>query len=105
MSCTIRLPDDGVIGINAATSPVDRDGLLDELRQNVDEDLEPLDAEAPGLDPDHVLGIDRGDESPFAAWVDGGFQIGITIPAGVATPEATLGALPTVVSAVATALG
>jgi hypothetical protein len=105
MSCTLRLPGDGVFGVTAATTPVDRDGLLSEIRQNVDDEVEQVEAEAPGLDPDHVLGLDRGDGAPVAIWIEGGLQVGVTLPEGLATPEDTMNALPVAVSAVAAALG
>jgi hypothetical protein len=105
MSCTIRLPDDGVVGISAGTTPVDRDGLLSEYRQNVDEDVETIDAEAPGLDPDHVIGILRDGDAPVVVWITGGFQVNLNVPDGTATADDATNALPVAVEAVATALG
>jgi hypothetical protein len=105
MSCLVRLNDDDVVGVSLGTTPVDRDGQLDELRQNLGDEIETIDGEAPGLDPDHVVAFARSGEAPVAIWIEGGFQIGLNIPDGVATPDDALNALPAAVDAVAAALG
>jgi hypothetical protein len=105
LGCTIRLSDDEVFGVSLGTTVFDRDGLLDVYREEYGEDVDEIDDDAAGLDPDHVLGILRSGEGPTAVWVTEGFQVGFTLPEGVGGPEAAMSALAIAVEAVAAALG
>jgi hypothetical protein len=104
LTCGIGLPGGaGNVGVSTGSVPFDRDGALDDIR-GADPQVEELEGEAPGLDAADVVGISRGQQSTVVIWVDGGFQVALSLPPGVADAEAAFRTLPVLVDAVATAL-
>jgi hypothetical protein len=106
LGCTIRLNEDDAFFVSLGTTAVDRDGFLDvSLEEEFGEEVEEIDDDAPGLDPDHVAGILRDGDAPIAVWITEGFQVGVNLPDGVASPQGAMNALAIAVEAVAAALG
>jgi hypothetical protein len=104
LTCGIGLPGGaGNVGVSTGSVPYDRDGALDDIRR-ADPQVEELQGETPGLDGADVLGVSRGQQSNVVIWVDGGFQVALSLPPGVAGAEAAFRALPVLVDAVAASL-
>jgi hypothetical protein len=104
LTCGIGLPGGaGNVGVSTGSVPFDRDGALDDIRRS-DPQVEELQGETPGLDGADVLGVSRGQQSTVVIWVEGGFHVALSLPPGVADPEAAFRALPVLVDAVAGSL-
>lgn len=101
--CSIGIgEDDANVSVNTGTTPLDRDGLLEEFElfaDSNDVEVQQLDGEAPGLDPDDVLAVEREGVASFS-WVRDDFQISLSVPTEVADAEAGFRALPVLVEGV-----
>jgi hypothetical protein len=107
LSCHIVVDgQEGRIGLSVGPVTADRDQIVDNLRDSVgDEDLEAIDAGAPGLDGDLVYAVTRGSGQDAAAgWVDGGFSVVLNVPGDLADPQAAPAGLSVAVGAVTAAL-
>lgn len=103
LTCSLYVGDDEVtVGIHTGTTQLDRDELLEEFELYAGRDdleLEVLQGEAPGLDPDEVFAVDR-DGFVTVGWIQGDFQISMSIPEQVADADAGFQALPVLVAEV-----
>jgi hypothetical protein len=102
VQCRIRLGDTPErIGVWTGTTTL----TGGESEQQVDEGATLVDGEAPGLDDDHVFGVD-GPERPLAfTWRDEGFYVGLTLPDGYDDADSAARAMGLTVEAVARSLG
>ena len=106
LSCGIDAGEDARIGVTVGTTTLERDQLLEQMELGAgqsDQELTEIDGEAPGLDADTVLAVDRDGFATFG-WIDGDFTVALSFPEDLADYDRGFEALPVLVGAVADTL-
>jgi hypothetical protein len=88
--------------VQAGTTVLERDELLDQqevVADQRDEEVELIEGEAPGLDGETVLAMDRDGIGTFT-WIDGDFTVTLSFPEELADYDQGFAALPVLVGAV-----
>jgi hypothetical protein len=103
--CAIATGEDpGTINLTVGTVRYDRDELLTQIRERVDQEdrsVEVIDGDGSGLDGDEVLALSEDDGRFLAfAWVADGFRVTLAFPASLAQADDGMRALRAAVDAV-----
>jgi len=102
LTCGIDAGEDARIGVTVGTTTLERDQLLEQMELGagqVDQELSAIDGDAPGLDGDSVLAIDRDGFATFG-WIDDDFTVALSFPEDMADYDRGFEALPVLVGAV-----
>lgn len=106
--CTISLAQgEESVSVRVGTGPADRESVLYRLHQRAEQEgseVEEIDGETSGLDDDQVLAVSENGQIATFVWVDDGFLVSLSVPAGVADSAEGFRALPVLVDAVAASL-
>lgn len=106
IGCSVEAGDDGpppIFMVTVGTTLVDTAQFLERIKRNL-EDVTEIDGEAPGLDPESVIGVE-GDGTRQFAWIEDDFLIGVGGPADQLSEEEGFAALSAAVEGVESTLG
>lgn len=104
LSCSLRDEAGDGVGITTGTLDLEPDQLAEDRLGSDPSPPERIDGEAPGLDPDDVLGFGDEDSTQVVHLRDG-VIVSLTAPTDVASADEAYAALPVVVDEVARVLG
>lgn len=102
LSCVVDVGEDMPIGVTVGTTTLERDQLLEQMELGAgqaDQEITAIDGDAPGLDADSVLAIDRDGFATFG-WIDADFTVAVSFPEDLADYDRGFEALPVLVGAV-----